>query len=58
MRDSNFKVVQKSGPGFALRVFSSQSGMFAWPMLTVGADWDIRKKKFFEKRSVVSIFKH
>jgi hypothetical protein len=36
------KLARQSGPGFALRVLSSRSGLFAWPMSTIGVDWDSR----------------
>jgi hypothetical protein len=50
------KLARQSGPGFALRVLSSRSGLFAWPMSTIGDDWNSRKAgSFFLKRSVVVI---
>jgi hypothetical protein len=41
------KLARQSGPGFAIRVFSSRSGIFSWPMSTVGVDWDSRKESSF-----------
>jgi hypothetical protein len=32
------KLSRQSGPGLALKVLSSRSGLFAWPMLTVRVD--------------------
>jgi hypothetical protein len=38
------KLVRQSGPGFDLRALSSRSGLFSWPMSTVGVDWDSSKE--------------
>jgi hypothetical protein len=45
------KLARQSGPGFALRVLSSQSGLFAWPMSTVGVNCDSRKEDYFLKKT-------
>jgi hypothetical protein len=50
------KLARQSGPDFDIRVLSSRSGLFAWPMSTDGADWDSRKEgSFFLKKSGVAI---
>jgi hypothetical protein len=50
------KMARQSGPGLALKVLSSRSGLFAWPMLTVRVDRDKPKERSFTKqRSVVAI---
>jgi hypothetical protein len=50
------KLARQSGHGFSLRILSIRSGLFAWPISTVGADMDSRKQgSFFLKRSVVAI---
>jgi hypothetical protein len=50
------KLARKSGPGLALTVLSSRSGLFAWPMLTIEVDWDSPEEcSFTRKRSVVTI---
>jgi hypothetical protein len=55
-RIQTLKLARQSGPGFALRVLSSRSGLFAWPMSTIRADWDSHKEgSFLRKRRVVAI---
>jgi hypothetical protein len=50
------ELARQIGPGLALRVLSSRSGLFAWPMLTVEVDWDSpEERSFTKKRSVVAI---
>jgi hypothetical protein len=49
------KLARQSGPGLALRVLSSRSGLFAWPMLTVEVDWDSPEERSFTKKNVVAI---
>jgi hypothetical protein len=51
------KLVRKSGPGLALTVLSSRSGLFAWPMLTVKVDRDNPEERSFPKKGVSLLFK-
>jgi hypothetical protein len=44
------KLARQSGPGLALRVLSSRSGLFAWPMPTVGVDWDSPDERSLKKK--------
>jgi hypothetical protein len=54
-RIQNLKLARKSGPGFALTVLSRRSGLFAWPISTIGANRDSRKEGSFKKNSGVAI---
>jgi hypothetical protein len=47
------KLARQSGPGLALTVLSSRSGLFAWPMLTVEVDWDSPEEHSFTKKRIV-----
>jgi hypothetical protein len=41
------KLARQSGPGLDLRVLSSRSGLFSWPMLTVKVDRDSPEERSF-----------
>jgi hypothetical protein len=44
------KLARQSWPGFALIVLSSRSGLFAWPILTIGASRGSLKEGSSKKR--------